>query len=119
MSGLVDPLAALLGLVRDAAREGAAQALAANATSSAAPNTPSPLADKRSCAHALGVSTATVDRLSRSGRIPFVIVGDVRRYDLAAVRAALDAHDAKPAPRPATSDPIPLRGVRLLGRGGR
>jgi len=84
-----DPLKDLLDLVRTAARDGVAQALQTQAT--AGPNPIAPLLDKRALAHALGVSTATVDRLCRQQRIPFVTVGEVRRFDLEAVRAALVA----------------------------
>ncbi len=80
-----DPLNALLELVRAAAREGTTEALMLRPGAlSTAP--PLPLLDKRALAHALGVSTASVDRLCRQGRIPFVLVGEVRRFDLEAVR---------------------------------
>ena len=115
-----DPLAGLRELVRDAAREGAAQALAAVTLPTAPPA--DPLLDKRALAHALGVSTAKVDRLCREGRIPFVRVGEVRRFDLAAVRAALEAGDERERDErgkpPADAAPPAGRvaGVRLLSR---
>jgi hypothetical protein len=66
-----DPVKALLKLVRAAARDGTAEALLTHdpAPSKSAP----PLLDKRARAHALGVSTATVDRLCRDERIPYVV----------------------------------------------
>jgi excisionase family DNA binding protein len=110
------PLAALLDMVRTAAREGAEEALASHA-----PTTPAPsgsLIDKRSLAHALGVSPATVDRLCRDGRVPFVRVGDVRRFDLAAVRTALGETSATKSSAPPTSAlrQAGVAGVRLLSR---
>ncbi|MFT3769645.1 MAG: tyrosine-type recombinase/integrase [Minicystis sp.] len=51
-----------------------------------APTAPAVLVDKREVARTLGVSVATVDRLDREGQ-PFIRVGDVKRYDLAAVLA--------------------------------
>ncbi|MGO9833994.1 MAG: hypothetical protein ACLP1X_07255 [Polyangiaceae bacterium] len=84
-----DLLSALLDLVRAAAREHSTQALDhrdAPATRSAPP-----LVDKRALAHAHGASRATVDRLCPQGRIPYVHVGDVRRFDIETVRAALRA----------------------------
>jgi hypothetical protein len=66
-----DPLAAaLIELVREAAREGAERALAARRATE--PPLPIALLDKRELAHALRVSVAKVDRLSRDGRIPFL-----------------------------------------------
>jgi excisionase family DNA binding protein len=107
-----------MDLVRTAAREGAEQALlAARPTETALP---APLIDKREVARALGISVAKVDRLCRDHRIPFVRVGDVRRFDLAAVRAALEAGGDRAAQRrdvqPAAPSPSPIAGVRLLSR---
>ena len=117
---LPDPLVALLEVVRNAAREGAEQALAVRRPAALEP--PGPLLDKRGIAHALGVSLATIDRLCRDGRIPFLRVGDARRFDLVGVRAALEEGDdvarsgasARPTPKPAS-----LAGVRLLSRSSR
>lgn len=36
--------------------------------------------DRRACAQRLGISLATLDRLCRDGTIPFVVVGDSRRF---------------------------------------
>jgi excisionase family DNA binding protein len=96
----------LLALVREAVR-------AELATFAPASTAPAPLADKRSAAHALGISSATLDRLVAAGRVPFVRVGDHRRYDLAQVRAALATTPAAPT-RPAPRER--LGGVRLLSR---
>ena len=95
-----DPVTSLLDLVRTAAREGATQALASPGGD--AGTTTAPLVDKRTLAHALGVSTASVDRLCREGRIPFVLVGEVRRFDLDAVRAALEARAPQGSSKPAS-----------------
>jgi hypothetical protein len=75
-----DSLKALLELVRAAAREGTAEALLAR---DPAPSKPAPpLLDKRAMAHPLGVSTATVVRLCRDGRIPYVVDPHVRPTSL-------------------------------------
>jgi hypothetical protein len=93
-------------LVREAVRVELASVAPASAT-------PAALVDKRTAAHALGISTTGLDRLTAAGRVPYVRVGDVRRYDLAAVRAALETtaeSPATPAPRERVA------GVRLLSR---
>jgi hypothetical protein len=85
----IDLLSALLDLVRAAAHEDSAQALDqrdASATRSAPPHV-----NRRALAHALGVSTTTVDRPCRQGCIPYVHMGDVLRFDVETVRAALRA----------------------------
>jgi excisionase family DNA binding protein len=78
------------------------------------------LLDKRGLAHTLAVSTATVDRLCREGRVPYVVVGDSRRFDLEAVRDALANSTASPAPTsPPSATPPPAarpHTVRLLSR---
>ena len=94
-SGSSDLLASLLERVRTAARDGARDALSGERN--ADPNGPVALVDKKTLAHALGVSTASVDRLCREGLIPFVLVGDVRRFDLDAVRSALAERQRKTA----------------------
>jgi hypothetical protein len=72
------------------------------------------LVDKRRLADALGVSVATIDRQSAKGRIPFLLVGEHRRYDIVAVRAALEA---VPAVAPAAKASRELvSGVRRLSR---
>ncbi len=114
----LDPFAPLFDLIREAAREGAAEALGAPRAREPAMVSDT-LLDKRALAHALGVSTATVDRLCRARRIPFVIVGDVRRFDLASVRAALIAASANAEPKAAAAPELAgLRGIKLLTRGG-
>jgi hypothetical protein len=121
-----DPLNDLLQLVRSAAREGVVEALQAQVP--VAPRAVAPLVDKRMLAHALGVSIPSVDRLCRSQRIPYVLVGEVRRFDLEAVREALRASAPGPVkverpspPAPACapcSEELPIPGVRLLSRHG-
>ena len=109
----------LFEIIREAARAGTEQALAAHRAE--APKQSTMLLDKRSLAHALSVSTATIDRLVRAKRVPFVVVGQVRRFDLDAVRGALGA--TPPEKDESTRTPLPhetplpgLRGVRLLSR---
>src|SRR5580698_8129774 len=72
----------------------AARLRAAQSRQPAAPPSPrfSSLVDTRDCAHALGVSTATINRLVHGRRIPFVMVGESRRFDMRAGVAALEQH---------------------------
>ncbi len=86
-------------------------ALAATTSAASAPA----LVTKQAAAGALGISTGTLDRLVRAGRVPFVKVGDVRRFDLAAVRASLVAIEARTgsAEQPKRAA---VTGVRLLSR---
>lgn len=82
-----DPLDALLAAL---AAKLAPLLLAAMApTLPGAPAEIAPLLTKQQLGSALNVSTATIDRGCREGWLPFLLVGDVRRFDLAAVRAAL------------------------------
>jgi excisionase family DNA binding protein len=76
---------------------------------------PAPLVSKQALAAQLGISIAGVDRLVRDAKIPFVRVGEVRRFDPVAVRAALEATRDLPSRVEATSDAP----VRLLRRGAR
>ena len=46
----------------------------------------------REVARHLGVSKSTLWRLTQAGQIPYVRVGKQLRYDMLAVRAALDRH---------------------------
>jgi excisionase family DNA binding protein len=119
-----DPLKDLLELVRSAARDGVVEAL--QTQTSVAPKllTPPPLLDKRALAHALGVSTAKIDRLVRSGEIQYVLVGEVRRFDLDAVRVALEARrQERDRARGSTPELARVPGlpsdVRLLSRARR
>jgi len=117
MTSPPDPLSSLLDLVRAAAREGVEQAIAAQET--VAPTISGSLVDKRGLAHVLGVSPATIDRLCRAGRIPFVRVGEVRRFDPVTVRQSLEKYANEPSATPSGSTPGRVRvpGVRLLSRG--
>ena len=79
-------------------------------------DTPAPIAstsrrliDRTELAEILGVSQPTLRKMVRSGRLPYVQVGDVHRYDVDEVRAALAS-----APRPAETIP----GVIRLSRAG-
>jgi excisionase family DNA binding protein len=78
---------------------------------------PAPLLSKQQLAAALGVSTAKVDRLCRDGAIPFLTVGDSRRFDPISVRAALEARAAEqPTPLPQPAPEAAASGVRRLSR---
>jgi excisionase family DNA binding protein len=81
---------------------------------------PAPLLSKQQLASALGVSTATIDRLCRESAIPFLTVGDSRRFELMAVREALSTSKAR---EPPSSDRRALEvsgsGVRRLTRRSR
>lgn len=80
-----------------------------------APTSVAPLLSKQQLAAQLGISPAGVDRLVRDAKIPFVRVGDVKRFDFAAVRSALEVAQA-----PASSvDVVREAPVRLLSRGAR
>jgi excisionase family DNA binding protein len=112
-----DPLKDLLELVRSAARDGVVDAL--QTQTPVASKAVTPLVDKRALAHALGVSTAKIDRLVKKKEIEYVLVGEVRRFDLDAVRVALEARQqerkhGKTAPELARA-PTPSS-VRLLSR---
>src|SRR5262252_5604119 len=84
---------------------------AAPAPSSAAPaSAPVPLVDKREMARLLGVSVATVDRHDREGQ-PHLYIGDVKRYDAAAVLAWHRERSAPRAlPNPSSPPALPSRG---------
>jgi excisionase family DNA binding protein len=84
----------------------------------APPSTKPPLMDTRDCAHSLGVSTATINRLVQAGRIPFITVGESRRFEMGAVLAALERRGAtQNAGAQATSKSrVVIPGVRLLSR---
>jgi hypothetical protein len=97
----LDPLSALVELV---AQRTADIVLERIGDRLASPVPAAALLDKRGIAHALGTSTASIDRYVARGVIPFVTLGPdgPRRFDLAEVRAALKG-DAKPAPEAASS----------------
>lgn len=50
-----------------------------------------PLIKARELAEKLAVDVATVRRWSAAGAIPHTLIGNVRRYDLAKVLAALES----------------------------
>jgi hypothetical protein len=68
------------------------------------------LLSKSELAAALGVSGATIDR---DAAIPYVIVGDSRRYNLDTVLDALAEKSTR-----VQAPTAPTIGVRLLSRGG-
>jgi excisionase family DNA binding protein len=105
---LTGTLEALVEMVADRVAEKLRPMLAVPMSSAASP----PLASKSEVASALRVSPASIDRLVRAGRIPFVRVGDVRRFDLESVRAALADERSAAAAKPRAQGP--LSGVRLL-----
>ncbi len=76
------------------------------------------LLSKQQLASALAVSTATIDRLCREHTIPFLTVGDSRRFELARVREALEARTAETTKPPRQPEANP-GGVRVLSRRGR
>jgi predicted DNA-binding transcriptional regulator AlpA len=87
----------------------------------ASPQVPAPLIDKRELARLLSVSRATIDRLVRDG-LPYLPVGDVKRFDVAECRAWLVNRDKPLPPDPAVPPPasgprgVDQGGVRLLSR---
>lgn len=82
------------------------------------PNTapPSPMLTKRALATALDVSTATIDRMVEDGRIPFFVVGESKRFDLAEVRAAIRAPAPEPKPNLRLVEPAPKPRAVWAGR---
>jgi hypothetical protein len=108
-----DVLGALLALLRGAAREGAAEALAAHAT--AAPSAPTQRLTLDALAHVEGCSRATIRRLTREGG-PVHYLAASPRYDLADWRAWCEARGRAGTKAPARSS---VAGVRLLSRGSR
>jgi excisionase family DNA binding protein len=96
-----------------ATAQAAALRAAADVVEQGAPP-PARLLSSQDCAAALGVSVATLNRRVGEGAIPYVTIGDSRRFDLDAVRAALAEH----AVRPAEGDPAndATAGVRRLSR---
>ena len=78
-----------------------------------------PLRTTQQCAADLGISVATLNRMVRAGQVPWLPVGDSKRFDMTAVREALAARAAraKTPPVPASSLPAPsMSGVRCLSR---
>jgi hypothetical protein len=63
---------------------------------------PAALVPKQGLAAALGISPTQVDRLVRDGRIPFFNIGATKRFDVVAVREALQA---KPKPGVRKAEP--------------
>ncbi len=125
MSVADSPLTAALDMLADVIARRVVDELRPLLTSAREPSPAVPaLLDKQALAHALDKSTASIDRLVRDGAIPFVRVGDVRRFDLAAVLAALQVVPAtteKPQPARTRSSPptTGLAGVHLLTRSRR
>jgi hypothetical protein len=109
-----DVLGGLLALVRQAAREGAAEALAAHVA--AAPSTLSTRLTIDDLAHAERCSRATIRRLMRDGG-PHSYLGASPRFELAEWRAWCAERGRRGTKATPSSGPIP--GVRLLSRGAR
>jgi hypothetical protein len=101
------------GDLRDLVRDALRVALAENA--------PSPsmtvLVDRRELARLLGVSTATVTRLTVEG-MPCTHVGDSPRHDVEAVRTWL-VERGRRGTKAAPSKGETVSGVRLLSRAAR
>jgi hypothetical protein len=105
-----DALAGLLALIRQAAREGTAEALAAHTKPPPSPR----LLDRRGLAEELRVSVATVTRLTSEG-MPCTHVGDAPRYEFETVKGWLSARGPKPTTATRTKRDI-VPGVRLLSK---
>jgi hypothetical protein len=100
--------AELAALVRDAVADAlAAHESSAEARSKALP--PRVLLDRSELAHAIGVSTRTLDRLRREG-LPELTVGDVPRWRLEAVLAWLEARKPALEASAQASDPAEKQG---------
>jgi len=110
-------LEALLEIFRAELRGACADVLTAELRANEASHT-ARLLDKCQLAEALSVSVTTVNRLCRSGRIPFEVVGDTRRFDLQAVRAALRTSSPEPRQGRRRESQTSMKGIRLLSRGG-
>ena len=68
------------------------------------------------CAAELRISVATLNRMVKAGKVPWVPVGESKRFDMTKVRAALAATtEAKTSPTLAPAQPAPS-GVRCLSR---
>ena len=93
---LVDALAAALAPM-------VAEQVAARMQPAPAVNAPGALLTKKELATTLGVSTATVDRLTREGLRIAAYVGDARRFDLEACRTWLTARGKRPTKSPPRS----------------
>jgi hypothetical protein len=106
-------LAGLLALVRQAAREGAAEALA---THVAPVSATTQLVDKREIARDLAVSPATITRLMQDGA-PHTFVGSSPRFDVEEFRSWLTQRGRRGTKAKPSSGPI--AGVRLLSKGAR
>ena len=99
----------LRSLVREVVRE----VLAEQAPRPLAP----PLVSRHELARLLGVSAATVTRMTAEG-MPHVFAGASPRYAVDEVRAWLTERGRKGTSAPLRKTAPPLGGVRLLSRGG-
>ncbi len=99
-----DVLAGLLALIRQAAREGAAEALAAD--EAAAPSTPTPRLTLDDLAAAEKSSRATIRRLTREGALPRLPIGGLANASKGAgiVTARDDSSALPPVPAEILSD---------------
>ncbi len=121
-----DLTAVLSALARELAPH-IARELGALAPSAGSRDVVAPLVDKREVGRLLGVSVAKVDWLVRSG-LPYVPVGDVKRFDIEACRAWLAAAGKNPVTKQPVvrrappvgdgdaGDATQVSGVRLLSR---
>ena len=106
-------LSALLDLACAAAHEGSAQAL--NRRDAPATLSAPVFVDKPALSHALGESTARVDRMCRRGRTPDLGVADLRRFDPQTVRSALRANGLRPVKTPPVGPCRVLHSLRHQG----
>jgi hypothetical protein len=111
-----DVLAGLLALIRQAAREGTAEAFAAQVA--AAPSTPAARATLDELASLEKCSRATIRRLVSEGAPGVTYLGQSPRFDVEVFRSWLTERGRKGTRAKPSS--APLAGVRLLSaRGGR
>lgn len=89
----------------------ALRALSAPHPSAPAPDDGERLLPKKRIASTLGVSVATVDRLTREGMPVAAHVGDARRYDLEACKAWLAARGRRPTKAQKKADDVDIADV--------
>jgi hypothetical protein len=112
-----DLLSALLNLVPAAAHEDSTQAL--DPRGYPATRLTPPLVNTRATAHSRGGPTNTFDRVCRKGRILYVRVGDVRRFDVRTARLARGPSGPCPGDARCPDATAKASGVRRVSHEGR
>jgi hypothetical protein len=112
-----DPLSALLDPVHAAAHEGSTQAL--DPRDAPATRLTPPLVNARATAQSLGRPMITVDRVCRKGRILYVRLDDVRRFDVRTARLAPRPTGPCPGDARCADAAAKASDVRRLSREGR